>query len=130
MRGPHTESKDDPHLTRNIWSEKTPWPPRHVVSNRLPLANGLREYRDYGAHEEVIVAGALIRMDDRRLRKWIMAGALEMPGRRGRGGKEKEWTDCLADDLRMFGIGGGEGWRTAALEPGRCFDMITEGSQS
>ena len=51
-----------------------------------------------------------------------------MPGRRGWGGKEKEWTDCLADDLRMFGIEGGEGWRTAALEPGRWFEMVTEGN--
>ena len=70
---------------------------------------------------------ALIRMDDRRLPKRIMSGALEKPGRRGRGGKKKEWTDCLADDLRMFGIGGSEGWRTAALEPGIWFEMVMEG---
>ena len=35
-------------------------------------------------------------------------GTLENPGRRGRGGKEKEWTDCVADDLRLFGIEDGE----------------------
>ena len=29
----------------------------------------------------------------------------------------------------LFGIGGSEGWRTAALEPGRWFEMVTEGSR-
>ena len=48
---------------------------------------------------------ALIRMDNRRLLRRIMVGTLENPGRRGRGGKEKEWTDCVADDPRLFGIG-------------------------
>ena len=27
-------------------------------------------------------------------------------GNVGRGGKEKEWTDCVADDLRLFGVTG------------------------
>ena len=27
--------------------------------------------------------------------------------RRGRGGKEKEWTDCVQSDIRAFGITGG-----------------------
>ena len=26
--------------------------------------------------------------------------------RRGRGGKEKEWTDCVQSDIRAFGITG------------------------
>ena len=63
-------------------------------------------------------AGALIRMDNRRLPRRIMVGTLENPGQRGRGGKEKEWTDCVADDLRLFGIWDGEGWKTVALDPG------------
>ena len=54
-------------------------------------------------------AGALIRMDNRRLPRQIMVGTLENPGRSGRGDTEKEWTDCEADDLRLFGIGDGEG---------------------
>ena len=29
----------------------------------------------------------------------------------------------------MFGIGGGEGGRTAAVEPGRWFEMVMEGSR-
>ena len=55
----------------------------------------------------------------RMLPRQIMVGTLENPGRRGRGGKEKEWTDFVADDLRLFGIEDGEGWKTAASEPSK-----------
>ena len=34
--------------------------------------------------------------------------------RRGRGGKEKEWTDCVQSDIREFGITGD--WKTMALK--------------
>ena len=34
--------------------------------------------------------------------------------RRGRRGKEKEWTDCVQSDIRAFGIAGG--WKATALE--------------
>ena len=60
-------------------------------------------------------AGALLRMGDYRLPKRVMSGELENAGKRGPGGKEKEWTDCVADD-RLFGITGD--WSTAALDPG------------
>ena len=43
----------------------------------------------------------------------------------GRGGKEKEWTDCVADDLRLFGITGD--WSTAALDPGVWYSAVHEG---
>ena len=33
-----------------------------------------------------------------------MFGNLEGAVRRGRGGKEKEWTDCVQSDIRAFGI--------------------------
>ena len=36
-------------------------------------------------------------------------------------GKEKEWTDCVADDLRLFGVTGD--WRTAALDPGAWYNI-------
>ena len=49
----------------------------------------------------------LLRMGDHRLPKRIMSGELENVGKRGPGGKEKEWTDCMAKDLRLLGIGGG-----------------------
>ena len=34
--------------------------------------------------------------------------------RRGRGGKEKEWTDCVQSDIRGFGKTGD--WKTMALK--------------
>ena len=51
-------------------------------------------------------AGTLIRMSSGRLPKRIMFGNLEGAVRRGRGGKEKEWTDCVQSDIRVFGITG------------------------
>ena len=68
-----------------------------------------------------------IRMDNRRLPRRIMMGTLENPGRRGRGGKEKEWTDCVADDLRLFGIGEGDGWETMVLDSGKWWEVVMEG---
>ena len=55
-------------------------------------------------------------MGDNRLPKRAMSGDLESAGKRGPGGKEKEWTDYVADDLRLFGIT--RDWSTAALDPG------------
>ena len=43
-------------------------------------------------------------MGDHRLPTRVMSGELENAGKRGPGGKEKEWTDCVAEDLRLFGI--------------------------
>ena len=60
-------------------------------------------------------AGARLRMGDNRLPKRVMSGELENAGKREPGRKEKEWTDCVADDLRLFDITGD--WSTAALDP-------------
>ena len=46
-------------------------------------------------------------MSGGRLPKRIMFGNLEGAVRRGRGGKEKEWTDCVQSDMRSFGRAGG-----------------------
>ena len=59
-------------------------------------------------------AGTLLRMSGGRLPKRIMFGNLEDAVRRGRGGKEKEWTDCVQSDIRAFGITGD--WKTMALK--------------
>ena len=40
-------------------------------------------------------------MGDRRLPKRVMSGEPENAGKRG-SGTEKEWTDCVADDLRLL----------------------------
>ena len=46
--------------------------------------------------------------------KQIVFGNLEGAVRRGRGGKEKEWTDCVQSDIRTFGIAGD--WEAPALK--------------
>ncbi|CAM9498388.1 unnamed protein product, partial [Ascophyllum nodosum] len=70
-------------------------------------------------------AGVLLHMGDHRLPKRVMSGELENAGKRGPGGKEKQWTDCVADDLRLFGVTGD--WRTAALDPGAWYNTVHEG---
>ena len=45
-------------------------------------------------------------MSGGRLPKRIVFGNLEGAVRRGRDGKEKEWTDCVQSDIRAFGITG------------------------
>ena len=70
-------------------------------------------------------AGALLRMGDHRLPERVMSGEVENVGKRGPGGKEKEWTDCVADDLRLFGIAGD--WSTAALDPGVWYSAVHGG---
>ena len=45
-------------------------------------------------------------MSGGRLPKRIIFGNLESAVRRGRGGKEKKWTDCVQINIRAFGIAG------------------------
>ena len=47
--------------------------------------------------------------------------------RRGRGGKEKEWTDCVQSDIRAFGIAGD--WKTMALKAEVWVEVVTEGGR-
>ena len=64
-------------------------------------------------------------MGDHRLPKRVMSGESENAGKRGPGGKEKEWTDCMGDDLRLFNITGD--WSTAAHDPGVWYSTVREG---
>ena len=57
----------------------------------------------------------------------IMFGNLEGAVRRGRGGKEKEWTDCAQSDIRAFGITGD--WETMAIKAEVWVEMVTEGGR-
>ena len=59
-------------------------------------------------------AGTLIRMSGWRLPKRIVSGNFEGAVRRGWGGKEKEWTDCIQSDIRAFGIT--EDWKGTVLQ--------------
>ena len=54
-----------------------------------------------------------------------MSGELENAGKSGPGAKDKEWTDCVAEDLRLFGITGD--WNTAALDPGSWYSTVRDG---
>ena len=47
--------------------------------------------------------------------------------RRGRGGKEKEWIDCVQSDFRAFSITGD--WKATALKAGVWVDTVTEGGR-
>ena len=52
-------------------------------------------------------------MSGGRLPTRIVFRNLEGAVRRGRGGKEKEWIDCLQTNIRTFGIAGD--WKTPAI---------------
>ena len=68
-------------------------------------------------------ARTLLQMSGGRLPKRIMLGNLEGAMRRGRGGKEKEWTDCVQSDIRAFGI------KTTALKAEVWDEAVTEGGR-
>ena len=72
-------------------------------------------------------AGTLLRMSGGRLPKRIVFGNLEGAVRRGRGGKEKEWTDCVQSDIRAFGIAGD--WKATALNADVWVETVTEGGR-
>ena len=42
----------------------------------------------------------------------------------GRGGKEKQWTDCVAEDRRLFGIAGDAS--TTALDPTVSYNTLRQ----
>ena len=65
-------------------------------------------------------------MGDHRLPMRVMSGELKTAGKRGPEGEYKEWTGCVAEDLRLFGITGD--WNTAALDPGAWYGIVRERS--
>ena len=66
-------------------------------------------------------------MDGGRWPNRVMFGGMEGPGQRGAGEDEKEWTDCVAEGVRAFGIGGD--WKAAALERGAWDNTVIEGGR-
>ena len=66
-------------------------------------------------------------MSSGRLPKRIMLGNLEGAVRRGQGGKEKEWTDCVKNDIRAFSIA--RDWKATALETEAWIETVTEGGR-
>ena len=75
----------------------------------------------------ILFAGFAARMEDTRQPKCVMFG--EMVGGAGRvGGQEKEWMECLLDDLRAFGINADQ-WTTAALDKGEWRRTAEQGAE-
>ena len=72
-------------------------------------------------------AGTLLRISGGRLPKRIVFRNLEGAVRRGRGGKEKEWTDCVQSDIRAFGTAGD--WKATALKAEVWVETVTEGGR-
>ena len=70
-------------------------------------------------------AGTLIRTGGGRLSKRIMFGNPEGEVRRGRGGKNKEWSDCVQSDIRAFGKS--VDWKATALKAEVWVETVTEG---
>ena len=63
-----------------------------------------------------------------RLPKRIVFGNLEGAVWRGRGGKEKEWIDCVQSDIRAFGLAE-KNWKATALKAEVWVDTVTEGGR-
>ena len=59
--------------------------------------------------------------------KRTIFGNREGAVRRGRDGKEKEWTDCVQSDIRAFGIAGD--WKATALKAEVRVETVTEGGR-
>ena len=87
---------------------------RMTSYNRALKITGYESIETLLRTRRLLWAGALIRMSGGRLPKRIMLGNLEGEVRRGRGGREKEWTDCVHSDIRVFGISGD--WEATTLE--------------
>ena len=68
-----------------------------------------------------------MRMDARRLPRRLILGKLDGARERGRGGKEKEWVDCVEKDVRAFGISGE--WEVLSLQEDVWYNTVVEGGR-
>ena len=66
-------------------------------------------------------------MGDYRFPKRAILGKVGNAGKRRPGGKEKAWTDWMAEDRRLFSIAGD--WGTAALHPGVWYSAVRGGGR-
>ena len=66
-------------------------------------------------------------MSGGRLPKRVVFENLECAVRRGWGGKEKEWTDCVQSDIRAFGIAGD--WKATAVKAEAWVGTVPEGGR-
>ena len=66
-------------------------------------------------------------MSGGRLPKRIVFGNFEDAVQRGRGGKDKEWADCVQSDIRAFVIA--VDWKATALKAQLWVETVTEGGR-
>ena len=88
------------------------------ITRRESIETALRKIRP-------LWAGTPIRISGGRLPKRIVFGNLEGAVRRGQGGKEKEWTNCVQSDILAFGLAGD--WKATALNAEVWVETVTEG---
>ena len=78
-----------------------------ISYNRVLEITGCERIETTLRTRRLLWAGTLLRMIGGRLPERIVFGNFEGAVRRGRDGKEKEWTDSVQSDIRAFGIAGG-----------------------
>ena len=94
-------------LLRNIWAQRKRPDHRVTLYNRALEIIRCERIETTLCTRRLLWAGTLIPMSGELLLKQIMFGILEGAVRRGRGGKENEWTDFVQSDIRTFSIAGG-----------------------
>ena len=104
----------------------------HVMSysNVLKLA-GCESIETTVRGRRLAWAGNVVRSSDKRLHKRVMFGELEKPRVPVEGGKlrgqEKQWTGCVTDYLKAFGILGD--WKAAAQNAAEWKATVDAGRQ-
>ena len=114
-------------LLRIIGAQRKRPDHRMTSYNRALEITGCESIETTLRTRRLLWAGTLLRMSGGRLPKRIAFGNLEGAVRRGRGGKEKEWTDCVQSDIRTFGIAGD--WKATALNTEVWVETVTEGGR-
>ena len=114
-------------LLRIIGAERKRPDHRMTSYNRALEITGCEIIETTLRTRRLLWVGTLLRMSSGRLPKRTMFGNLEGAVRRGRGEKEKEWTDCVQSDITAFGIT--VDWKTLALKAEIWVEAATEGGR-
>ena len=120
-QAPYNTTQDVASNPRSAWCKS---PNKRILSYKDTLQRTECESIETAVRtrRSLLWAGALLRMGH-KLPKRVMSGELESAGKRRPRGEEEEWTDCVADYLRLFGITGN--WSTAAaLDPGVWYSTV------
>ena len=115
-------------LLRIIGGQRKTPDHRMISYNRTLKITGYESIQTTLRTRRLLWVGTLLRMSGGQLPKRIVFGNLEGAVRRGRGGKKKEWTDCVQSDIRAFGIAGE--WKATALKAEVWVETVTEGGRS